>query len=814
MSSHHRIGSTDRTGATDRTSTTETSTRQEGNESEDPVNLVYRAIVDNPDFINRLADVLRANPGGLRGPRGPAGAVVTTAADSGHWRADEVGFFFPDLHSSYGASEIVTIRKDSFYCNAVVFLDRLDDIVRLKGGDSVRNNLSTCLRGAALQWYTTELSDIEKASLRSPSATNPQDHLHRWRIQIKRRWDPPVSVALQNFMNTRYTPVMVQSGVSVVQYFSTKLRLAKEAGFDNVHQQLLAVWNGIDVSIQEFIDEPEEDTSIDRFRKTLENKEHLWREKLIQQRLRAQGGGTRWSASQRAPMHNMFSLSYDGPIQSSERPFLPTGQYQRGNGNARSFPQNAGNSYCPDQGRIGPPPQRFQITAGLSSTTSESAQRRSSAWSPGRRTYSKCGGQHMDWEHAYYQSNPSATSRPPKAFYLQTMQHGMGNYSQDDFAECIAAYHAAEDEETVESPRSQSPDTPRSQSPGFSRPPMANHLVSYENENQAMDYPSVGGSSWFEGSGEDQSMYDVYNHNMVGEIPGQSSPLSPLLLRRPVLSASALPSIPTGEAKLSEPVQLSCRFAQCGLSFPSRNQLHRHLQGSSHFTAESPIAPSQLSVRIIKPTKRPSLGTGYSFHRYRYAEVQVRSSADGEDHWICADSGCGMSVADELWFREVFPKAHVANMPVPIRIKGIASDAHMSNLYSVIRLFVPGQSKGEPVLVEMELELHLVQGLNCHMLVGIDILSPYGISLDFGTSLLRIPSCDTVASIRVKALEAPAYRKVKVLERTVVVAPYSRRAEACKRVEQAENRGFSVSAQGARQDTLDRHAVHCWLLIG
>jgi hypothetical protein len=76
-------------------------------------------------------------------------------------------------------------------------------------------------------------------------------------------------------MSTKYTMAMVQSEVSVVQYFSTKLRLAKEAGFDNVHQQLLAVWNGLDISIREHIDEPDEDTSIHWFQRKLEDKERL-----------------------------------------------------------------------------------------------------------------------------------------------------------------------------------------------------------------------------------------------------------------------------------------------------------------------------------------------------------------------------------------------------------------------------------------------------------------------------------------------------------------------------------------------------------
>lgn len=199
-SSSHRNTSHVGTGSTTPRNTTHAGgsshggTRPDG--PDDAMNAVYKAIAENTDFINRVADALRANPGGLRGPRGQTGAPGSVGtAEQGHWRADEVGFFFPDL-------DIVTIGKDSFYRNASVFLNRLDDVVKLHGGDVVRNNIPTCLRGAALQWYTTEVTDIEKASFRSPSNTNPQDSIYRWRQALKRRWDPPASVALQNFMNT------------------------------------------------------------------------------------------------------------------------------------------------------------------------------------------------------------------------------------------------------------------------------------------------------------------------------------------------------------------------------------------------------------------------------------------------------------------------------------------------------------------------------------------------------------------------------------------------------------------------------------
>jgi len=307
-------------GITTGSSTTPHNTSDSGprsEETDDAMNLVYKAIAENPGFIKHLADVLRPKPEGLRGPSGPAGSAgVAGVVQPGHWRADEVRFFFPDLHHSYGTTDIVTIGKDSFYRNASVFLDRLDDIVKLRGGEVVRSNIPTCLRGAALQWYTTEVSDKEKAFLRSLSTTsNPQNPIHRWKVAIPHMWDPPASVAVQNFMSTRYTLAMAMEGVSMIQYFSTKIRLAKEAGFTNVYQQLLAVWNGLDVEIREHILEPDDDTSIEEFRKSLEERERLWKEKLLK-------NGFGQPSLGRHPCH-MSASGYDHAIRSDEHPWAP-----------------------------------------------------------------------------------------------------------------------------------------------------------------------------------------------------------------------------------------------------------------------------------------------------------------------------------------------------------------------------------------------------------------------------------------------------------------------------------------------------------
>jgi hypothetical protein len=140
---------------------------------------LFESVIDNREFINTIADALRANPGGLRGPPGPPGQGGGGNQDHTPWRADEVGFFFPDLSEYYGNSDIVTIGKDSYYLNSSVFLSRIDDVVKLKGAEVVRTNLSTCFRGAAMQWYTNELTDEEKQLVRGPSIHNNNNAIHR-----------------------------------------------------------------------------------------------------------------------------------------------------------------------------------------------------------------------------------------------------------------------------------------------------------------------------------------------------------------------------------------------------------------------------------------------------------------------------------------------------------------------------------------------------------------------------------------------------------------------------------------------------------
>jgi hypothetical protein len=323
----------------------------------------------------------------------------------------------------------------------------------------------------------------------------------------------------------------------------------------------------------------------------------------------------------------------------------------------------------------------------------------------------------MDWEHPFYASN-SANTRPPKAFYIDLLQNGMGEFSPIDVEQCIAAYHAAEDDNHV-----------------------GGQHVEYDGSSPS--YPNIGGSSWYINQDDDtQQYYDVPFHH--------TSSTSHNLIPRTALNDSIPPTTDD---------QFTCRG--CKKSFLFRNKLHLHLKDTKHFAAEPPVPVFRTYVPICRPIPNDSaaLGTGYAFRGYNFAEIAILASPTQPPEFVSADSGCRMSCVDETWFKENYPDSHVASMNIPIKVRGIGSTVYPSRQYSVAKIYIPAKKEGLDILVELLGEFHFVQGLGCHMLLGNDIMVPNGIILDLAEKKLKIPSCGASAEIRIRNRQTPVINR-------------------------------------------------------
>jgi hypothetical protein len=96
--------------------------------------------MQNPEVTNRLC-----------GPPGPAGPVApgAVAQIDTRWRIEEFGLFEPDLivDTTHLPGDVVTISRDTIYCNVDAFVERIKDAIATKGPETVRDNLHICLRG-------------------------------------------------------------------------------------------------------------------------------------------------------------------------------------------------------------------------------------------------------------------------------------------------------------------------------------------------------------------------------------------------------------------------------------------------------------------------------------------------------------------------------------------------------------------------------------------------------------------------------------------------------------------------------------------
>lgn len=80
-----------------------------------------------------------------------------------------MGYFDLYLERFYSEGEIVTIGKDLYFKSVILFIERVRDLVIIKGNTLIRTNLNTYLRNATLRWYTVELLNLERTNLKNDS---------------------------------------------------------------------------------------------------------------------------------------------------------------------------------------------------------------------------------------------------------------------------------------------------------------------------------------------------------------------------------------------------------------------------------------------------------------------------------------------------------------------------------------------------------------------------------------------------------------------------------------------------------------------
>ena len=117
--------------------------------------------------------------------------------------------------------------QDSFR-DIHAFLDRINDVSRAKGFELVRKNLQLCLRGSALEWYASGLTENEKRLLALG------EELTEWSRLLISRFKAPRSVGISVVLRERYTLQEAARHREPREYAQTIIRAAKTAELGGV----------------------------------------------------------------------------------------------------------------------------------------------------------------------------------------------------------------------------------------------------------------------------------------------------------------------------------------------------------------------------------------------------------------------------------------------------------------------------------------------------------------------------------------------------------------------------------------------------
>lgn len=146
-----------------------------------------------------------------------ASAKLSTPPDdptktSERWNQADLGYFDPHLDKGHGEGEVVSVRKDLYYRNVVLFVQRLQSLVTFKGAALVKVTVTTSLQGSALEWYTSELSDFDRDTL------NNDPGVKTWISTLSNHFKVPTSIALGLLIDETYSLDDVRTCCPPAQY--------------------------------------------------------------------------------------------------------------------------------------------------------------------------------------------------------------------------------------------------------------------------------------------------------------------------------------------------------------------------------------------------------------------------------------------------------------------------------------------------------------------------------------------------------------------------------------------------------------------
>ena len=199
-------------------------------------------------------------------------SVSAVSFENFKWNASEVEFF-DSLYDekSINIDQIMKhAKKNTYFRNVHFFIERVKNIAIIQSEQHVRNNLFTCFRESALQWYTSKIFSKTKQLIRY------KERIDHWTTQLLKRFKKITNVSMNIILRERYTMNDVKRRRESRKYAAKIFRTAKLIELKFMTNQIAIIYNDLDVEFRKSLIKLFNVFLIDLFSREINNVKKIW----------------------------------------------------------------------------------------------------------------------------------------------------------------------------------------------------------------------------------------------------------------------------------------------------------------------------------------------------------------------------------------------------------------------------------------------------------------------------------------------------------------------------------------------------------
>ena len=644
-------------------------------------------------------------PQGETGPPGPPG----NASGIPQWRPEDIGYFDPKLPDSYGTGPMVRDGKDIWYRNVHLFIERIKDLVNTKGEDTVRTNLNTCLRGHAMMWYTSELTELERSALRTMPVAE-------WINALTKRFRPSHTVAMLALQTEHFGTLDIKAGREPASYVQQMVSHAKDAEFNSTQQQLRWAWLNMDAALRNHIDEPDEGTTLSSFIQKIEKKKEIWEDlygrqpnRQISSRPnsnRPSGQNGRYQSRQGQGYGQSFGARQYPSNQFSSNQRQNFGQYNPcqsyNQQNRPNHPSSNANGRPQQQIQSGPP--RLMIGAPIAAQNVSASQQ---PWGDQR-------------SRPPFQ--PAQSNRRPQGAYQASV---------DDAVDKSQSQSSSDQNQT-------STDTPamsnENESPSW---------TSQNDEQEANNFSPDGGDPFDSYDAYGEPYDDTSNYFVSGETPLRCRRCSSQFysnnkLHRHLRSCNRVSDKPPADQLSEDEADVNVTLPIIESTSLPFNQKGHAFRGWHYAVIEARLTPNGPEDKLCADS-----GCGMSLIDRRFLKGRLPNTAIDHVDQAIRVRGLGDKLHDSKEYVEL-----------DLYIQGRTKD-------------------GSLALAHIKREFHLVDNLKANVLIGMDVLGPERSVLDTDRKQLILRSCGLAVPMEIHSREGKPVNRAVRADKQLTLPPRS-----------------------------------------